>query len=213
MGLQNRVTPYSTIERSDARGTLMGNRGELHDGEKTIVRDRSSVKGWVCCLTEFKDRRRPLMEPGAYTVLFFLDEATALAAGHRPCATCRRADYNAFRDAWSRAFGSRPFAKDLDNALFPEMKARLKGEPMRTATLGDLPDGAMAEAEPGVPLLLWRGRAHPWTHHGYTAPIAADPARMVRVITPSATVAVLRHGYEPRVHPSVATPVAAPGHQ
>jgi hypothetical protein len=173
MGLQNRVTPYSTIERSDARGTLMGNRGVLHDGETNIVRDRTSVRGWICCLTEFRGRRRPLMDPGMYTVLFFLDEATSLAAGHRPCAACRRSDYTAFKAAWARAFGSPPSSTDIDNGLFPEMVDRLRGEPLRTARLDELPDGVMLEQEAGQAMLLWHGRLHPWTHHGYGPPLPA----------------------------------------
>ena len=101
MPLQNRITPEGDICVSNARGTLMGNRGCLHDDQKRII-SRSKRDAWVTCALSFKGIRRPLMAPGSYTELFFLDEATALAAGHRPCATCRRDRYDAFMAAWSK---------------------------------------------------------------------------------------------------------------
>src|SRR5262245_4164150 len=104
MPLQNRVTPYGELIATPARGLLMGNRGRLHDGERRIVR-YADGRRWIACLTSFRGRRRDVMSPGRYTELFFLDEAVALAAGHRPCAECRRADYERFREAWRRALG------------------------------------------------------------------------------------------------------------
>jgi hypothetical protein len=102
--LQNRVTPFSDLVAVPERGTLTGNRGVLHDEFRRIVRF-SAGRRWISCLTEFKGRRRPLMAPGNYTELFFIDEATALAAGHRPCHECRRADALRFREAWARSTG------------------------------------------------------------------------------------------------------------
>lgn len=100
--LQNRVDPWGVLVADDSRGTFMGNRGgALHDDDRRIVRDQSSQR-WIICLTEFKGRRRPVMQPGRYTELFFLDEATALAAGHRPCFECRRADAERFADLWAK---------------------------------------------------------------------------------------------------------------
>src|SRR5258707_3661680 len=98
--LQNRVNPWGELFRTPARGTMMGNRGRtLHNAQQEIVRSYGG-KRWICCLLEFKGRRRQIMSPGQYTELFFLDEATAFAAGHRPCAECRRERYKAFRAAW-----------------------------------------------------------------------------------------------------------------
>ena len=102
MPLQNRVNPRGTIEQSSARGTYMGNRGVLHNGKRELTR-QFKTKAWIICLLEFKGRKRELMTPGRYTELFFLDEVTAFAAGHRPCAECRRKRYNEFRDAWQAA--------------------------------------------------------------------------------------------------------------
>ena len=107
MSLQNRVTPYSDLVAVPDRGALMGNRGVLHDDHRQIVRF-SRGRRWIACLTDFKGRRRAPMTPGHYTELFFLDEATALAAGHRPCHECRRPDSLLFREAWARATGADP---------------------------------------------------------------------------------------------------------
>src|SRR5579859_5210937 len=102
MPLQNRVTPFGEIVAVPGRGSLMGNRGILHDARRNIVRD-SQVRRWIACRLEFRGRHRDIMSPGSWTELFFLDEATALAAGHRPCAECRRADYRRFQTAWRDA--------------------------------------------------------------------------------------------------------------
>jgi hypothetical protein len=203
--LQNRVTPYSVIESTDARGTLMGNRGVLHNEQKSIIRNRSSVHSWVCCLTSFKGRKRVLMSPGRYTELFFLDEATALAAGHRPCGECRPEAYKDFKRAFAKAFGAPTTvkAKDIDTRLFPEMKSRLDGAPLATMPLGDLCDGVMLEITPGTPLLLWEGKLHAWTHEGYTTSSQAILSQSVRVITPPTNVAILKNGYKPVVHSSI----------
>ena len=102
--LQNRVTPFGEIAAVTARGTMMGNRGGcFHDDAQQLRRRRWASRRWICCVLSFKERHREVMMPRRYTELFFLDEATAFAAGHRPCAECRRADYNAFQKAWQRA--------------------------------------------------------------------------------------------------------------
>src|SRR5712691_7877825 len=103
MPLRNRVTPFGDIVAVAGRGTVMGNRGILHDAQRTIVLD-SQVKRGIACRLEFRGRHRTVMTPGRWTELFFLDEAMALAADHRPCAECRHADYRAFQEAWRRAF-------------------------------------------------------------------------------------------------------------
>ncbi len=128
MPRQNRVTPFSRIEASSARGDLMGNRGILHRDGK-LVSERWKARLWITCELEYKGVRRPLMSPGTYTELFFLDEVTAVAAGHRPCALCRREDYNRFRDAWQEAFGEKPPAFEIDRQLHAE---RVPDDPRRT---------------------------------------------------------------------------------
>lgn len=206
MGLQNRVTPYSALEHSDARGMFMGNRGCLHDDRRTVIRARSSVQAWVCCRLQFKGRKRTLMSPGKYTELFFLDEATALAAGHRPCAECRRTAFNAFKAAWERAFGTRPSATDMNKAIFPEMRDRLAGAPPRAARLCDLPDGVLVEMDPGQPAIQLGGLVLPWSHHGYGPAREIPRDREVTVLTPAATTRVLAGGYQPTVHGSAGHP-------
>ena len=202
LGLQNRVTPYSKLEQSDARGMFMGNRGCLHDDQRTVVRSRSSVQTWVCCRLEFNGRKRTLMSPGKYTELFFLDEATALAAGHRPCGECRRSDYNAFKAAWHRAFGTTPSATDMNRGVFLEMRDRLGGTPPRTSRFGDLPDGAIVEVTPGQPAIRLGDVVLPWSHHGYGPPRDISMDTPVGVLTPAATTKVLANGYVPEIHES-----------
>jgi len=119
--LRNRVTPFGEIVAVTARGTLMGNRGILHDAERRIVRD-SQVKRWITCRLEFRGRHREVMRPGSYTELFFLDEATALAAGHRPCAECRHADYRTFQAIWRSAVDGDASADSIDALLHLERR-------------------------------------------------------------------------------------------
>ena len=116
MPLQNRVTPFGELIATPARGTLMGNRGCLHDAQQRIRRT-FAVKRWIICVLEFKGRHRQVMAPGQYTELFFLDEATALAAGHRPCAECQRARYDLFRAHWAGRGRTLPGADDMDDVL------------------------------------------------------------------------------------------------
>ena len=116
MPLQNRVTPFGNLVAVEGRGLLMGNRGRLHDAERRIVR-YAQGRRWIACLTSFRGRRRTVMSPGLYTELFFLDEAVALAAGHRPCAECRRDDYTRFRAAWARAVSEDVSADGMDMKL------------------------------------------------------------------------------------------------
>jgi len=119
VALQNRVTPFGEIVATPARGLSMGNRGILHDDRRRLGRRRWTHKAWICCVTEFRGRRRQVMAPGRYTELFFLDEAVALAAGHRPCFECRRAAANAFAACW----GGEPRAPDMDRVLHAERLA------------------------------------------------------------------------------------------
>ncbi|HYG91321.1 MAG TPA: hypothetical protein VD978_34265 [Azospirillum sp.] len=191
----NRVTPFGTLIAVPERGAFMGNRGRLHDASGSLTRRRWTTKAWICCLLAFKGRRRPLMQLGRYTELFFLDEATALAAGHRPCAECRRADFERFRAHWASGNGL---------AALPragEMDARLHAERLQAPYIAEvvaLPDGAMVELpeRPGTAWLLAGGRLHAWTPGGYAESVPI-PEGSARVLTPRSTVAALAAGYRP----------------
>ncbi len=208
MTLQNRVMPWGEIVAVDARGTLMGNRGCLHDAQRRIVRPQASRRDWVTCRLAFKDRRRTLMAPGKSTELFFLDEATALAAGHRPCNECRPERFAAFRAAWAVGVlglpGARPLVKEIDPVLHRDRLAARGVQRRILARLGDLPDGVMlrlAGEEAGA-WLKWRGRLRAWTASGYGQSRSVPQATEVTVLTPACTVTVLASGYVPEVHPS-----------
>src|SRR5271154_7244364 len=147
MPRQNRPTPFGDILATQERGTFMGNRGVLHDAEGRIRR-AWQLKRWIVCVLEFRGRKRRVMTPGRYTELFFLDEATALAAGHRPCAECRHGRFLAFCDAWRRAhkFDStepRPTAGAIDDVLHGERVDIRRTKRTYAAKLGDLPDGVI----------------------------------------------------------------------
>jgi hypothetical protein len=186
---RNRVTPYGEIVATPERGTLMGNRGVLHADDGSHRRDWQ-VRRWIACRLEFKDRHREIRRPRRWTELFFLDEATALAAGHRPCAECRREDYRRWQAAWP---GPDVSADAMDHVLHGD---RLAGGEKRTyeARLGDLPGGAMVERA-GQAWLLADGSLLPWTPGGYGDPQPAAARETVTVLTPAVTVAVLRAGY------------------
>ena len=208
MPLQNRVDPWGALFADTSRGTFMGNRGGvLHDDAQRIVRDQRS-RAWIICLTDFKGRRRPVMQPGLYTELFFLDEATALAAGHRPCFECRRPDARHFLELWRRSAGADAPVKDLDAALSEERRVPRAplgtGKRVHRDRLGSLPDGAMVEVD-GDAWLVHRDRLHRWTSTGYDGDTAIAPDRLVWVLTPPTTLRVLANGYRPSLHPDLAT--------
>lgn len=212
MPLQNRVTPWGEIIRTSARGTLFGNRGGCFHTEQQELLPVMRWKGnrWIACLLEFKGRKRPLMQPNRYTELFFLDEATALAAGHRPCAQCRWADFNRFVDAWlagNEQLGiERARCTDaIDRVLHRERVTPRREKVTFTARLGELPDGAFVALD-GIEdaWLLWRGSLHRWTPEGYADAQPAEPAGEVRVLTPRSIVSAIAAGYSPMVHPSLA---------
>jgi hypothetical protein len=203
---QNRVTPFGELIATPARGTLMGNRGCLHDAGGNIRRAWVG-KRWIVCVLAFKGRRRRVMTPGRYTELFFLDEATALAAGHRPCAECQRSRYFEFRRHWAAsgrraAAGDALSADDLDDALHAE---RVDGERRRRTYVerwSRLPDGVMVVDADGRAYLIHGGRLLPWTPAGYGPAARTSPTVALRVLTPRSVVAAIRHGYGGEVHPS-----------
>lgn len=197
------MTPAGAFEAVEARGTLMGNRGRLHDCTGTLGTATYQHRGWITCELEWKGRHRTINSPTSYTELFGLDEPTFLAAGHRPCAECRRAAFTRFRDAWQRAHGlTRPSrAAEIDAALHAARIDAAGRQRTHTAQLGALPPGVMivTPGSVGRPALLWRGQLHPWHHEGYAAPLDLDPDASVTVLTPRPTVAVLRAGFTPQV--------------
>jgi hypothetical protein len=208
--LQNRVTPLGDLIRSPARGTFMGNRGRLHDESRRIVRRAvASYRAWVICRLEFKGRRRAVMTPGRYTELFFLDEATALAAGHRPCGECRRADYRRFTDAWlsgnpGRELGPGSQIPAIDRELHRDRLGPAGRPRTFTATLGSLPEGVFVSVPSGVaPLLVWRAALWPWSPAGYGGSRKRPASAEVTVLTPRSTVAAIAAGYTPIVHESL----------
>lgn len=201
--MRNRVTPQGDIVAIPLRGAWLGNRGILHRGVD-IVRFHASDL-WIICTLSHKDWRLPQWQPHHFTVLFFHDEAVALAAGHRPCALCRRGDYNAYRQAWADGLGlgARPLAKELDRQLHGERIVRGTHR-RRTHRLPwrELPDGAFALVD-GVPTIVRGDAAAPWTHDGYGAarrrPVTGD----ADVLTPPSTLAALRAGYTPQLDAAV----------
>ena len=201
MARANRVTPEGRIIADPARGEFMGNRGILHDAAGTI-RAPFRHRNWVCCVLSFKERRRTIMAPSRYTELFFLDEATALAAGHRPCAECRRADYERFRDAWAAATGARPSATEMDASLHSaRVVPRLRIQRTHEAEIAALPDGAFIRFG-AEPLLIRGDRLLPWAPEGYGPSMPRPSWGAVTVLTPAPTVAVLAAGYRPALHPT-----------
>jgi hypothetical protein len=198
MPLQNRVTPLGEIIADLARGTLMGNRGILHDTQQRLSAARWRHPHWIFCRLRFKGRQRRVMAPRRYTELFFLDEATALAAGHRPCCECQRDDFRRFQAAWRKAFGDHASAPAIDQALHRErVEPRSRRQIRFDAPLDDLPDGAFVLLPDALsPLLVQGDRLYPWSPGGY-APSRARCVGRVSVLTPAPTIAVLRSGYRP----------------
>ena len=210
MPLQNRVTPLGELVADPRRGLVYGNRGCLHD-DAGRIRRRSQGRRWIACRIEFRGRRRsPLLRPGRYTELFFLDEATALAAGHRPCAECRREDYRRFA-AWWRGLHGDVGADAIDVRLHEErLDPRARGPRLRRARLDDLPDGAFVLHD-GAPRLVLGDRLWAWSPGGYTSPVAR-PCGTVTVVTPPSLVALLREGWSSAltlIHPSARSSMPA----
>jgi hypothetical protein len=207
MPLQNRVTPLGELVAAPARGLVYGNRGCLHDETGRIVR-RYNGKRWIACRLQFRGwKRRPLMQPGRFTELFFLDEATALAAGHRPCALCRREDYARLVDVWRELHPGQIGADAIDEQLQTERVARASRTQLHHAALLDeLPDGAFVlQEKESTPYLVLDTRLLRWTMSGYGERKPRPSGQQVVLVTPPSLVSVLRAGWEPLVpflHPS-----------
>jgi hypothetical protein len=196
MPLQNRVTPFGDIVAIPNRGTIMGNRGVLHDDGGKIVR-KAQVRRWIACVTEFRGRHRKVMQPRTWTELFFLDEATALSAGHRPCAQCRYADYQRFRSLWESCHGGPADADTMDLQLQSDRVQHGKKKTYR-AGLDSLPDGTYIVAD-GDACLVWGNELLVWSGEGYTERRPRPHGTTVEVLTPRSIVAVLTAGYHPKV--------------
>jgi hypothetical protein len=199
--LQNRVTPYGAIVADPARGAWTGNRGILHD-ETRVIRRPWQVRRWITCRLEFRGHHREVMTPNRWTELFFLDEATAFAAGHRPCAECRRGDYVRFRDLWAADHPADPAGADaMDRRLHAERVTGRREKRVVAAEVAGLPDGAFVTID-GAAWLVWGDALLEWSFAGYRAR-RRRPARSVAgLLTPPGLVAVLRAGYRPQVDAS-----------
>jgi len=212
MPLQNRVTPFGDIIATPHRGMFTGNRGIIHDPEtKALLKRRWASRAWLTCVCEFKGRRREVMGGRSWTELFFLDEATAFAAGHRPCFFCRRDAANRFRAAWEEGNNcSKLRAVDIDVVLHRE---RLEGKSKRlhpiAVSLSELPDGAMVQAGEES-FLIARGRALKWSPEGYREPgwaieraLSKQANEPAMLLTPPSTLRAFSAGYRVVLHQSV----------
>jgi hypothetical protein len=202
--LQNRVLPTGEIVSHPGRGMLMGNRGCIHHRDRTLGVSRWRSSLWISCVLDFRGWKRDVMPPGRWTALFFLDEATALSAGHRPCGFCREDDHRWFGESWRAAAGlaARPSAAEMNARLHAErVDSRTRRQRTREAVLGDLPDGAMVSYA-GGPALRSGGALLPWSLDGYGPPARPAPDTRLELLTPPAIIGALRAGYLPLIHPS-----------
>jgi hypothetical protein len=202
MPLQNRVDPFGELFATPARGLFMGNRGgRIHTDDQKLTKRRWASRQWICCVLSFKNRQRNVWGR-YYTELFFLDEVTALSAGHRPCFECRRKDADDFAERWRKALKlcARPHAPEMDEVLHVE---RLDGRSKRTHRhkIDDLPDGAMIALEEGVFAVRGSSLLH-WTPEAYGSRKRRPYGITVDGLTPPAILAVLKAGYSPQWHPS-----------
>jgi hypothetical protein len=203
--LQNRVTPLGALIADPGRGLVYGNRGCLHDAHGQIRRHHAGRR-WIACRLEFRGwLRRPLLQPGRFTELFFLDEATAMAAGHRACALCRREDYVRLGEIWRSLHPGDEGADAIDATLHRERwNAATRAPRLHEAALDGLPDGTFVLLA-GRPCLVVGDRLLPWSAGGYEAAVPRPRAGRATVITPPSLVEVLRSGWRPLVpllHPS-----------
>jgi hypothetical protein len=203
--LRNRVTPLGELIADPARGLVYGNRGCLHD-EQGRIRRPFAGKRWIACRLRFKDwHRTPLLQPGRFTELFFLDEATAFAAGHRPCALCRRDDYTMFVETWGHVHPGQAGVEAIDAQLHGErVEASTRGHRVHEGPIDELPDGTFVLGD-GAPWLVRGPELLRWTPSGYTERVRRPVTGRVSVITAPSLVEVLRGDRDPSVpflHPS-----------
>ncbi|WP_183353605.1 hypothetical protein [Geomonas silvestris] len=206
MALQNRTDPFGNIIATPERGTLMGNRGILHDHGQQLIR-KSRNKAWVFCLLNWRGIRRQVMGEGRYTELFFLDEATAFAAGHRPCSDCQRDRFNLFKRSWISANSEyhqldNPSIAAIDKILHGERIGRRSEKISYSDQAANVPEGAFISHQ-GNAYLKWKGNYVLWTFSGYRAAVNLPPEQEVNVLTPQSIVRCFSAGFVPRVHQSL----------
>jgi hypothetical protein len=204
--LQNRVDPKGDLIKTTARGSWMGNRGVIHDHEQHIVRP-FKLKAWLICLLDFKDRRRPVMAPDRYTELFFLDEATAFSAGHRPCAECRRKAFNRFKQCWLEAnpnygYSERTPIWKIDEVLHKDRINRSGMKITFMESIDHLPAGSFILYN-NEPYLVADRLFFRWTPDGYEDGVVMPGVDRVEVLTPRSVVNTFRAGYKPQMAISV----------
>lgn len=198
--LQNRVDPFGTLIKTKARGTFMGNRGLLHSDQQEIRRP-FKLMAWITCKLEFKGWKRPIMAPRQYTELFFLDEATAFAAGHRPCAECRREEFTKFKMHWLKGnpeykFTMKTPIREIDAVLHKERIDKDNSKVTYEAKLSELPDGTFVTVD-NQAYLLKEGQLYAWTAPGYSEGIKLKDTVGVKVLTPRSVVNTFKAGYVP----------------
>lgn len=206
MPLQNRVTPFGEIVAAPWRGQFTGNRGCLHDDQGQIGARRWRHQNWVCCLTEFRGRKRDPMPPRRWTALFFWDEAVALAAGHRPCGECRYRDYKRFMAAWSAAGLPGDGPREVDKHLHKARVTRTRQQVRYTARSRDLPNGTFVTVANADHLALMLRDGQLWhlsPEDGGYLPAGRAPKDVI-VLTPKPMVSVLEAGYRPAAPPVLA---------
>src|SRR6202012_1017617 len=199
---QNRVDPFGQLIKTAERGTWMGNRGILHNEKKEIVRPYK-LKNWLICVLQFNGRHRQVMTPNRYTELFFMDEATAFAAGHRPCFECRRQDYNRFKSFWLKGnpeygFDEKTSFQKIDDILQKERMGRDRSKVTFEEQADRLPNGTFVLIE-DKPYLISGGMVYLWSAFGYEKGIALQAKDELRVLTPKSTVNAFRAGYVPQM--------------
>jgi hypothetical protein len=204
MPLQNRVTPFGDIVAVPQRGFLMGNRGIIHDpATRSLLKRRWTTRAWIICVCQFKGVRREVMARRSWTELFFFDEATALAAGHRPCFYCQRQRARAFQAAWAEGNGTAPLPAPTIDLVLNGERLDAKGGKRRhfiEGSVTDLPDGTMV-AEGDNAYLIKSGKMYLWSWEGYAS--SKYPTVNVTLLTPPSTVRALSAGYAPLMHPSI----------
>ncbi|MEZ8820418.1 hypothetical protein AB4264_10535 [Vibrio sp. 10N.261.55.B8] len=201
MPLQNRVSPSGELLADNARGSWLGNRGILHNEKKEIIRPWKHIN-WVLCELNFKERKRQVFSQNSYSELFFLDEATALSAGHRPCASCRRQRFDEFKQAWGAAQLSELKVEEIDKVLHQDRAIRGGKKVTYNEKLENLPNGVFVELE-GKPWLIWRNELHEWRPDGYRARADIYGDLNVTVLTPKCMVEIIVAGFIPQVDESV----------
>ncbi|MEP6466401.1 MAG: hypothetical protein ABJB05_08845 [Parafilimonas sp.] len=200
--MQNRVNPFGEIITTPARGLLMGNRGHIHNLNREIIRP-FKLKAWITCKLEFKNRKRKIMAPNLYTELFFMDEATAFAAGHRPCFECRRDDYNKFKTAWLKGnpeynFNAKTSIQNIDEILHNERVNKNGSKKTHLENNNGLPDGTFIAIDNDA-YLVFKKHLYLWTPSGYTKKIFFAHDEKSTVLTPASVINTFRAGFIPQI--------------